>query len=59
MLKLNVPTVALPTVTVKFPGGVNGEGAIVHVPGAPVVQESVTAAPYPFTAVSDPFQVTF
>jgi len=61
ILKLNVPAVALPNVTVNRAPTVAGTtvgGVIVHVPGAPAVQPNVTFPLYPFNAVNVPFQIT-
>jgi hypothetical protein len=61
-VKLNVPAVALPNVTVNAAPptvGISVEGVIPQVPGAPAVHASVTLPLYPFTAVSVPFHVTF
>jgi hypothetical protein len=60
--KLNVPAVALPTVTVNAAPpavGASVEGVIPHVAGAPAVHVSATLPLYPLTAVSVPFQITF
>ena len=60
-LKLNVPVVALPTVTVNAAPpavGTSIEGFTEHVPGAAPEQLSVTLAPYPFTEVSVPLHTT-
>ena len=62
IVKLNVPGVALPNVTVNgAPPAVGATigGEIVQVPGAPAVHVSVTFPLYPYNAVSVPFQVTF
>jgi hypothetical protein len=62
IVKLNVPGVVLPNVTVNGvpPAvGVTVSGEIVHVPGAPAVHVSATLPSYPSSAVSVPFHVTF
>jgi hypothetical protein len=59
---LNVPAVALPSVTVNgAPAavGVSVVGVIHHVPGTAPVHVNVTLPLYPFTAFNVPFQVTF
>jgi hypothetical protein len=61
-LKLNVPVVALPSVTVNATPpavGVIVAGVIAHVAGAPAAHVSATLPLYPFEAVSAPSQVTF
>jgi hypothetical protein len=61
-VKLNVPTVALPNVTVNAAPsavGVNVAGAMVHVAGASAVHVSATLPLYPLIEVSIPFQVMF
>jgi hypothetical protein len=61
MVKLKIPVLALPTVTVNgapLEVGTNDAGASVHVPGLPVPQERLTLWLYPLTAVNVPFHVT-
>jgi hypothetical protein len=61
IVKLNIPAVALPSVTENGAPpvvGVIGCGGIMHVPGAPAVHDSVTLPLYPFNAVTVPFHVT-
>jgi hypothetical protein len=62
IVKLNVPVVELPSVTVNaapIAAGVTVNGTIPQVPGAPAVQVSLTLPLYPSNAVSVPFQFTF
>jgi len=62
IVKLNVPAVVLPSVTVNSAPpavGVTAAGVIKHVPGAPAVHVSATLPSYPSSAVSVPVHVTF
>jgi hypothetical protein len=62
MLKLKLPVVALPAVTVNaapLAVGTSVDGLTVHVPGAAPVQLNSTLELYPWSEVSVPLQTTF
>ena len=62
MLKLNVPVVAFPTMTVNeapLAVGTSDEGLTEQTPGAAPAQLKFTLDPYPCNEVSVPLQKTF